>query len=385
MRKTIVVSGITLRKGGTLTILRDTLNYLSGLAESGEWRIVALVNRRELCDYPNIEYIEVPLKGWIGRLWYEYVTMHRISKEIGPVYLWLSMHDVTPRVVAERQAVYCQTSFPFYNWKWRDFRFDPKIPMFAMLTRFYYKARVQHNRYLIVQQEWLRKGLSKMLGVNEDKFIVAPPNTSFKNENKNEDKNKQSAMSLAEQQQGNNEDEKKTFLYVSTADCHKNFETLCKASKILENKLGKGRFNVVLTVKGDENKYAQWLYKNWGDVDSIDFHGLMDKDTLYDYYKNSDCLVFPSNVETWGLPISEYMEMNGGPMIVSDLPYAHNTTKGAGKVAFFKPDNANDLAQKMEELIYGKQQSFRSVPEDVQIAEPYAHNWQELFELLLEK
>ena len=85
--KTIVVSGITLRKGGTLKILRETLSYLSVMAESGEWRVVALVNRRELCDYPNIEYIEVPLKGWIGRLWYEYVTMYRISKEIGPVYL----------------------------------------------------------------------------------------------------------------------------------------------------------------------------------------------------------------------------------------------------------------------------------------------------------
>lgn len=385
MKKTIVVSGITLRKGGTLTILRDALNYLSGLAESGEWRIVALVNRRELCDFPNIEYIEVPLKGWIGRLWYEYVTMHRISKEIGPVYLWLSMHDVTPRVVAERQAVYCQTSFPFYKWKWRDFRFDPKIPMFAMLTRFYYKARVQHNRYLIVQQEWLRKGLSKMLGVSEEKFIVAPPKASFKNENKDEAENKQSAMSLAEQLRDKNENEKKTFLYVSTADCHKNFETLCKAAKILENKIGEGRFKVVLTVKGDENKYAQWLHKNWGNVASIDFHGLMDKDTLYKYYRESNCLVFPSNVETWGLPISEYMAVNGGHMIVSNLPYAHNTTKGADSVAFFEPDNANDLAHKMEELISENMRDFQSIPKDTHIAEPYATDWHALFELLLYK
>lgn len=375
MKKTIVVSGITLRKGGTLTILRDALNYLSGLAESGDWCVVALVNRKELCDFPNIEYIEVPLKGWIGRLWYEYVTMHRISKEIGPVYLWLSMHDVTPRVVAERQAVYCQTSFPFYNWKWRDFRFDPKIPMFAMLTRFYYKARVQNNRYLIVQQEWLRKGLSKMLGVSEEKFIVAPPKTSHETfGTKKENKNKNQA-----------EQTTRTFLYVSTADCHKNFETLCKASKILENKIGKGQFKVVLTVKGDENKYAQWLHKNWGNVASIDFHGLMDKDTLYKYYRESDCLVFPSNVETWGLPISEYMAMNGGSMIVSDLPYARNTTKGANSVAFFELDNANDLAQKMEDYISGDLHHFNSVPEDLNIAEPYAQDWQELFELLLYK
>lgn len=376
MKKTIVVSGITLRKGGTLTILRSALNYLSGLAQSGEWRIVALVHSKELCGYPNIEYIEVPLKGWIGRLWYEYVTMHRISKEIGPIYLWLSMHDVTPRVVAERQAVYCQTSFPFYNWKWRDFRFDPKIPIFAMLTRFYYKARVQNNRYLIVQQDWLRRGLSKMLGVAENKFIVAPPETSYE----------RSDTPFEERLRSKNKtNPQKIFLYPSTADCHKNFETLCKASKTLEDEVGKGKFKVVLTVKGIENQYAQWLYKNWGNVESIDFYGLMDKDTLYKYYCDVDCLVFPSNIETWGLPISEYMEMNGGPMIVSDLPYANNTTKGANSVAFFEPDNANDLAQKMKELITGNQRSFLSVPEDAHTTEPYAKTWQDLFEILLRK
>lgn len=373
MRKTIVVSGITLRKGGTLTILRDALYFLSGLAQSGEWRIVALVNRKELCDFPNIEYIEVPLKGWIGRLWYEYVTMHRISIEIGHVYLWLSMHDLTPRVVAERQAVYCQTSFPFYNWKWRDFRFDPKIPIFAMLTRFYYKARVQHNRYLIVQQDWLRKGLSNMLGVDEYRFIVAPP------------ERKQTNSIIATKSGTKKDTPTIEFLYASTADCHKNFETLCKASELLEKKFGKNKFKVTITIKGDENKYAQWLCKNWGNVASIDFHGLMDKDTLYKYYQETDCLVFPSNVESWGLPISEYMEVNSGPIIVPNLPYAHSTTKGANSVAFFKPDNANDLAQKMEEIILGCPQTFQSVPNDLHFTEPYAKTWQELFEILLNK
>ena len=48
-----------------------------------------------------------------------------------PVYLWLSLHDATPRVVAERRVVYCQTSFPFYKWSWRDFLFDYKIVLFA--------------------------------------------------------------------------------------------------------------------------------------------------------------------------------------------------------------------------------------------------------------
>lgn len=378
--KTIVVSGITLRKGGTLKILREALAYLSGLASTGEWRVVALVNRRELCDFPNIEYIEVPLKGWIGRLWYEYVTMHRISLEMTPVHLWLSMHDVTPRVKAERQAVYCQTSFPFYKWKWRDFRFDPKIPMFAMLTRYYYRINVHKNKYLIVQQEWLREGLSKMLGVGKEKFIVAPPRMGTRLSAPEELFNRKgcliaasSCLSMAT----------KTFLYVSTADCHKNFETLCRAAKMLEEEVGKGRFKVVLTVKGDENKYAQWLYAKWGSVDSIEFHGLMDKDTLYEHYRKADCFVFPSNIETWGLPITEFMDANDGPMILSDLDYAHNTAAGSSCTAFFEQDNAKDLKEKMKEVLAEELVSFKQIPSRIEMDEPFANGWQELFDLLL--
>ena len=47
-KKTIVVSAVSLRKGGTLTILRDCLCYLSTLAVDGHYRIIALVHKREL-------------------------------------------------------------------------------------------------------------------------------------------------------------------------------------------------------------------------------------------------------------------------------------------------------------------------------------------------
>ena len=44
-KKTIVVSAVSLRKGGTLTILRDCLCYLSTLAVDGHYRIIALVHK----------------------------------------------------------------------------------------------------------------------------------------------------------------------------------------------------------------------------------------------------------------------------------------------------------------------------------------------------
>lgn len=365
-RKTIVVSAVNLRKGGTLTILRDCLQYLSSLTK--DYRIVALVHKRELCDYRGIEYIEMPeiIQGWGKRLWCEYVTMYRISQELAPVYLWLSLHDTSPRVKAERQAVYCQTSFPFYQWSWRDFRFDFKIPLFACFTRFAYRINVHSNRFLIVQQEWLRKGLSLMLGVNRDKFIVAPP---------------QRKMTVVVHD--TIQKECFTFFYASTPDCHKNFETLCEAAQYLEKEVGTGVFKVVLTVKGDENKYADWLYQQWGKVNSIEFAGFMSKSRLFGYYEAADCLVFPSKVETWGLPITEFME-TGKPMLLADLPYAHETAAGSKQTAFFPAIDAMALKNEMKRMLVGDYAGLGEVPQ-ARLNPPSADSWKALFDILLKE
>ena len=364
-KKVIVVSAVNLRKGGTLTILRDCLQFLSSEL-AAQYRVVAIVHDKELCDYPNIEYIEMPdiIKGWGKRLWCEYVTFHRISKQLAPVFLWLSLHDTSPRVIADRQAVYCQTSFPFFKWHWHDFKMDFKIPLFAMFTRFAYLMNVHSNKYLIVQQNWLREGFSKMLGVDKSKFIVAPP---------------QRKSSFVEGERISKD--LFTFFFAATSDCHKNFETLCEAARLLENEVGKNRFKVVLTINGEENKYAQWLREKWGRVDSIDFMGFMSKERLLGYYQSADCLVFPSRVETWGLPISEFME-TGKPMLLADLPYAHETAAGSQYTAFFPVENAEVLKGMMKRLLKGDS-AFLSSVENKSLQDPQAKSWKVLFDLLL--
>lgn len=331
--RVIVVSAVNIRKGGTLTILRECLQYLS---QQEGLKVYALVHNKKLCDYPHIEYLEFPwtVKGWCRRLWCEYVTMHRVSLDIErregqAIDTWLSMHDTTPRVKARHREVYCHTSFPFLKWHLRDLVMDPKIPLFAMFTRFAYRINVHRNDCLIVQQEWFRDGLSQITGFPKEKIRVIPPKVSV------EGIVSETVTS-----------DVPLFLYVSTADCHKNFETLCEAARLLEQEVGTGRFKVVLTIAGTENRYARWVKKHWGDVSSIDFKGLMPKEKLFGYYKAASCFVFPSRVETWGLPITEYSLLNGGRMLLADLPYAHETSEGCGE--FFPATDA----QKLKALMY---------------------------------
>lgn len=363
----IVVSAVGLRQGGTLTILRDCLQHLSAMAANGEVRVVALVHARRLADFPGIEYIEMPsiIKSWARRLWCEYVTMHRLSSRLPEADLWLSLHDTTPRVHARRQAVYCQTSFPFYRRKLRDFYFNYKIALFSLLTRFAYQVNVHHNRYLIVQQPWMREGLSRLLRVDRSKFIVAPP--------------QRSAIEVTPEPV---DAPCFTFLYPSAPDCHKNVEALCEAARLLEQEVGTGRFKVVLTLSGRENRYTRWLHRRWGGVESVDFAGYMSRERLYGYYRAAQCLVFPSKVETWGLPISEFGD-TGKPMLLADLPYAHGTAAGYPAVAFFNPARPAELKKLMQRALEGDFRAFTPQPART-VDGLTAYSWKELFETLLD-
>lgn len=367
--KTVVVSAVNVRKGGTLTILRDCLACLSTLP-TGEYHVVALVHSVRLLDFPNIKYVEVPwsVKSWLHRLWCEYVTMNQISHRLGDIDLWLSLHDTTPRVHARRQAVYCQTSFPFLKWRWADLKYDYKIVLFSLLTRFAYRVNVRKNQYLVVQAEWLRHGLSRMLNVPQEKFVVFPP--------------LHDGRDIKEKTQGGGElPGTYRFIYAATPDCHKNFEIVCKSADYLETKLGQGKFCVLLTISGTENKYARNLWQRYRHVQSIRWCGFLPYDRLFELYGQTDCLVFPSRIETWGLPISEYASW-GHVMLLADLPYAYETAAGCTHVAFFDVDDAYGLAAKMECLISGDTSILGTVPSRV-LQRPFVQDWKALLDLLL--
>lgn len=364
VRRNIVVSAVNVRKGGTLTILRDCLLYLS---KQEQWHVTALVHKRKLCDFPGIDYIEIPwtVGSWAKRIKCEYFSMEKISKQLQPVDLWLSLHDTTPRVEARRQAVYCHNSFPFLRATLQDFRMDRKIPLFTIFTRFAYRINLRRNYRLIVQTRWMRESLSKLLHYPAGRIVVAPPAVKSP---AIEDTSAAEAVPI--------------FIYPSTPDCHKNVETICRAAKLLEGRLGTGKFRLVLTISGEENKYAKWLYDSFDTVGSIEFNGYMPRDVLFRYYGRAAGLIFPSRVETWGLPVSEFLP-TGKPMLLADEKYAHEAAAGAAQAAFFPTTDAEALARLMEEVISGSLNSFVPVPK-VAPGEPRANGWDELFDLLLE-
>jgi len=361
-RRTIVISAVNLTNGGTLSILKDCLSYASHeLTE--HYKLIALVHDKALFDVEGIDYIEFPKskKSWLLRLYYEWFHFKSLSTKLKP-FLWLSLHDMTPRVNAERLAVYCHNPSPFYQIKLEEAFIDPKFALFNMLYSFIYKINIDKNDWVIVQQEWLRKEFFLRYPIRT--CIRANPaipqvHVPISNENKST--------------------EDIVFFFPTLSRFFKNIEIIGEASSLL-NKAGYNNFVVQLTIDGTENKYARKIFNRYSDIPQIKFIGLQPRERVFEIYEKADCLIFPSKLETWGLPLSEF-KLFDKAIIAADLPYAHETVGQYDKVKFFDPNDANMLAKNMIALLEGQLQ-FDSSPH-VPPAQPFAGNWDELFNILL--
>ncbi len=362
--KTIVVSGINLFTGGTLKVMQDCIASMSALLGS-EYLIIALVHdQKQHPTYENVQYIAFPKsrKSWLFRLYYEYIGFRKLSKQLKP-WCWLSMHDLSPSVHAEKRMVYCHNSFPFYKAGWKAFFLQLPIYMFSVFLKHFYRINIRKNDCVIVQQEATRELFQEVYGVN--KIVVSLP------------------VGVPEQsmKEGKDGNVKKVFFYPSGPMIHKNFEVIGKAVALLEKEAVSG-FEVVITINGAENRYARYLHRKFKHLKSLRFAGYLSKEEMDKAYKQCDCLLFPSKTESWGLPLSEAKELNK-PILSADLPYARETVGAYDKVKFFDPDNARELALDMKNLI--EEQMIYDPTRQTDYQQPFASNWNDLMCLLFPK
>lgn len=364
MHKKIVVSAVNLVEGGPLTILQKCLEALS-LYSGNEISVIAIINNENICQYSNIEYIYLswPKKSWLYRLYFEYIYSWKLSKRLKP-YLWLSLHDMTPNVKANLRAVYCHNATPFYHPAITDIRFNYKEFLFSLFYRYLYQINIHKNDFIIVQQEWLKKSFVNMFNLDRQNIIIAKPLYNIN-------------ISL---QKDKNDSNYCLFFFPSFPRVFKNFEVICEACAILEEN-GILDYKVVFTLNGTENLYAKHIYRKYHHLKNISFCGLLPQECVFALYEQTDCLIFPSKLESWGLPISEYAVLER-PMLVADLPYAHETAIGAKKVCFFNPNNPTELANRMEEVIKKIYSNFVSIP-TVESDSFTATSWKTLFDMIL--
>lgn len=369
MKKGIAISAINLYEGGTLSVLKDCLFAIENSTNFHDYDFIVLVHKKELFnleDYKKITFKEFPKsrKSYVNRLYYEYFYFKMFAKK-NEIFFWFSIHDMTPNVGTIRQAVYCHNPSPFKKISLKDLLLQPTVFLFTLFYSYLYKINIKKNKYVVVQQLWLKDEFYKRYKLKYEDIIIAKPQEP----------------QIDTGSENRKESDNKLFVYPTYPRSFKNIEVIGEAVKIL-NKEGIDKFQISVTIDGTENKYSKMICDKYGDLEHLNFIGLQPRETVYKLYQEAYCLIFPSQLETWGLPISEFKQFDK-PILLADLVYAKETVGFYEKAKFFNPSNAEELASYIKQILSNELQFDET--KSIAYPKPYVENWEDLLLLMIKE
>ena len=139
---------------------------------------------------------------------------------------------------------------------------------------------------------------------------------------------------------------------------HKNLELLPRLLRAAGRDLGPT--SLTLTLDANDNWKGTTLRDLFGDVsEMVRFTGAVPRSTMPDLYAHHDVLVFPSRVESFGLPLLEAMTTSM-PIVTSDLDWAHELCGDAA--AYADPDDPGPWVEALSAI---RDRGHRSNPEGV--------------------
>ena len=337
LTKIYAIAGVNLISGGPLKIFNSILNSLSKVADGNAIFYIITSNHsvidEELRNNKSFYIYEMPwaCSNIVSRLFFEYIYLFFWSR-LKSVHLWLSLNDVTPNVFANYRIAYFHNPSPFAPFK-KMVTKNIFFVLYGLLYNFVYLINIRKNNFVIVQQNWMAKIVLKRY--RPRCIITALPIINDKDFIKNKN------LNII--------DSKTHFCYPAFPRFFKNHEIITEAVILLKY-MGYSNFVVTFTINGNENKYSSFIKEKYGHIDNIDFVGLLNNSEMINLYSKSDVLIFPSLLETWGLPITEFKAF-GKPMLVADRPYARETVGCYSSVFFFNPFNSHELADLMAKVI----------------------------------
>jgi glycosyltransferase involved in cell wall biosynthesis len=361
-RHCLVISAVNFTEGGPLTVLRAFVDAACAVLPT-EWDIVVFLHDKSLLHNSRPKLIEIPYakRSWLRRLRVEWVEFRAHAHRLRPD-LWVSLHDVSPNVGPFRQAVYCHNPSPFFRVTLSDTWFEPSLFLFQVGYALLYRVRLRRNCAVVVQQSWLREEFRRWVGPST-RIIVAHPSV---------------AAGAAGAPRKPLSSGRATFLYPALPRAFKNFELICAAVQQLELN-PQWRSEVILTISGAENRYARWITRRYSKLRTLRFVGRQTREQLDRLYASADCLLFPSRMETWGLPITEAKQFDL-PMLVANLPYARETVGCYDKVSFIDIGDHGALARRLLQFQEGSLVFDSAV--GVAPEQPFVRGWPELVTLL---
>lgn len=324
----IIIFDVPADKDGALTILNQY--YEKAKADVNNYYIFVL-STPKLEDTINIKVVnyEWVKKSWFHRLYFDKFIAKKIIVEYNPSEI-LSLQNTYIEGSDLKQTVYLHQSLPFVE---KKFRITENFKFWVyqnIIGKIIFKSLIKSN-YIIVQTQWMKNAILEKLPLEKDKIIIEPPNFNIDVTNYYE---KQDQI---------------IFFYPAQAYEYKNHLIIIEAMiKLKEENID--NYKVVFTLNGYEKGKFSKLKKLILQYElPVDFVGRLSKEEVYNYYTKS-ILLFPSYIETFGLPLLE-AKMHKTPILASNCNFSREIMKNYRYSKLFNPFEVMDLYKLMKNHI----------------------------------
>ena len=263
-------------------------------------------------------------------MYFDQVLAHKLVKKYHADKV-LSLQNIELPHAGVPQIVYEHNALPFSEYKFRPQEaFRPWYSQ-QILGRMM-KRSIRRAEQVLVQTNWMKEEIVRQCKIPAERVQVKfPPVEMLKTD-------------LWHMEEGH-----AVFFFPAGPPAYKNHRTFLKACELLK-KRGCTDWEAVWTLKGNENDGIRALKKEAEEKTlPIRFVGMMSREDLFAQYARS-VLVFPSYIETIGLPLLEARSV-GAPILAADCLYARDGVGYYEKAEFFETFDAKKLSEMMERFI----------------------------------
>jgi glycosyltransferase involved in cell wall biosynthesis len=347
--------------GGAVTYITNFLRHLPP-PESGHQFLVILASQTAATHRdlpPNVKVLPTTISyaNGLKRLWWDQITLRRILKRQQADVLFSTANFAmfrcpVPQVLLVRNALYFS---PLYQ--------ETLLPRDTLRMRTAYRLRrwlicrsAQRADRVMAPTQSMLDGLFRYVTLPQGKAFVNSHGVAYSFS----PNGRRPGAAVSEQ--------RLTLLYVSLYSEHKNLRTALRALPLLNSNNGNQRFGLVTTADPAWSG-ASWTVTWKSDLDLsrrpeiqpwVNFVGPLDRAQTERLYDEADIFLFPSLVESFGMPMVEAMA-RGVPIVAADTPV--NREICADAALYFSPLDPEDLSRQVRLLASDAQlrQSLGSV------------------------
>lgn len=325
----IVVINTAASNGGALSVLLDFYNHLIETKDKNEW--IFILSDLYIQETENIKIIvnKKVKSNWINRLKWELHDGKKFINNLKPDVVF-SMQNTISRGIKCPTAIYLHQSIPFQTVKKFSFfyRKEQKLAFYQYIIGYIIKKSLKIADKVIVQTNWIKEAIIKSTKIDSKNICKIAPNINNIDVRVEEEYLKE-----------------KIFFYPASAAIYKNHKCIVEAVKKLNDQCISD-FKVLFTL---DPSYREILNVNKDIEDKIIFLGNIPRSEVIDKYRKS-VLVFPSYIETFGLPLLEAY-MVGSFILASDCEFSKEILNEYNNVKYFDPFSSDELSELMKNII----------------------------------